>query len=409
VDGARQEIPSAYVLHDGQVGFQVGAYDASRPLVIDPTVTYSLPFGGPGTWGNGIATLTDPLGNVYAYVTGDDTISATQTNAFVAEVNPAGTGFVYYTTIFAGPGTLVGASGIDVDGAGQVYVAGAAGFTPNTDALAFSLNAAGAFAWSPVYLSGTGSGQAYGVRLDALSNPANPTVYVTGRNSTPGNAFVARLQASTGFLYWNNLPPLGGSSCGYGIGSDQWGNSYVAGSVRVGGLTQAVVFSLNGDPLGTWYGMVTFPSYPDSTSYATAIDVDPAGNAYVTGCLSQGPDGGCDLLLAKVNVYLTTLYNQRWLIPVDGFGIRANAAGDAYVAGDIAPGPSGTTDGWVGRFDFTGTVLRNSFAYPTGPGVDVAYGIALDSAAPNPNAYITGTTWRGPYNTAGFVAKIAGL
>src|SRR5262249_8370479 len=47
VNGVRQEIPGSYVLHGQQVGFQVGAYDTSRPLVIDPVVQFAPLFFDP--------------------------------------------------------------------------------------------------------------------------------------------------------------------------------------------------------------------------------------------------------------------------------------------------------------------------------------------------------------------------
>jgi hypothetical protein len=68
--GGRQEIASRYVLTGKQrVGFAVGAYDASKPLVIDPVVVvYSTYLGGRGgDIGYGIAV--DSAG--HAYVTGE--------------------------------------------------------------------------------------------------------------------------------------------------------------------------------------------------------------------------------------------------------------------------------------------------------------------------------------------------
>src|SRR2546422_4147106 len=47
VKGIRQEVAGSYVLTDtNQVSFQVAAYDASRPLVIDPVLFYSTYLGG---------------------------------------------------------------------------------------------------------------------------------------------------------------------------------------------------------------------------------------------------------------------------------------------------------------------------------------------------------------------------
>ena len=50
IDGERRIVDSAYELTGRTVGFRLGAYDSSRPLVIDPVVlAYSTFVGGSGT------------------------------------------------------------------------------------------------------------------------------------------------------------------------------------------------------------------------------------------------------------------------------------------------------------------------------------------------------------------------
>ena len=68
-DGVRQEVAGNYVLKSlGDVGFEVAAYDHTRPLVIDPVLVYSSYLGGNGADG-GNAIAVDAAGN--AYITGD--------------------------------------------------------------------------------------------------------------------------------------------------------------------------------------------------------------------------------------------------------------------------------------------------------------------------------------------------
>ena len=61
----REWVTSRYtLLEDGSVGFEVGSYDASRELVIDPILAYGTYLGGSG--GEQIWNMdTDAAGNVY--------------------------------------------------------------------------------------------------------------------------------------------------------------------------------------------------------------------------------------------------------------------------------------------------------------------------------------------------------
>src|SRR5262249_9135836 len=137
--GVRQAVAGRFVLEGkNQVGFQVGAYDPSQPLVIDPTVglSYSTYLGGSvNEWGYAIAV--DSLGQ--AYVTGftessdfptfpkpgayqNNFPAGTADDAFVSKLNATGTALVYSTYLGGSADTL--GNGIAVDSAGNAYVTG---------------------------------------------------------------------------------------------------------------------------------------------------------------------------------------------------------------------------------------------------------------------------------------------
>jgi hypothetical protein len=130
--GVRQAVSGHYVLEEnGQAGFAVGSYDQSKPLVIDPILSYSTFLGGSGLdVGRGIAV--DAAGN--AYVTGTSAspnfptanpLQATPGgayNIFVAKLNPAGSALVYSTYLGGSSGD--NGYGIAVDASGNAYVTG---------------------------------------------------------------------------------------------------------------------------------------------------------------------------------------------------------------------------------------------------------------------------------------------
>ena len=118
IDGVRRPVAGDYVVDgDGRVRIRLGAYDASRPLVIDPVLAYSTYLGGSNDEGDGlygavVGIAVDAAGN--AYVTGTTTLrrlsrprpaptarsAATRTRSST-KLSP--TGAVVYSTYLGGP------------------------------------------------------------------------------------------------------------------------------------------------------------------------------------------------------------------------------------------------------------------------------------------------------------------
>src|SRR5262249_30626364 len=137
VDGVRRAIAAGYVVKDRRhVGFRIARYDRSRPLIIDPQISYSTFLGGSGSdLGNDVAVASD--GSVY--VTGTTaSVDFPSQNPPPPSAPPARTvlGATLSTTTAANPSptlvfaTYLGGSGLDVgngialDAASNVYVAG---------------------------------------------------------------------------------------------------------------------------------------------------------------------------------------------------------------------------------------------------------------------------------------------
>jgi beta-propeller repeat-containing protein len=135
INGKRRKIEGRFVQYDRersgkpeltgdtQIGFQVAAYDKTKPLIIDPEVVYSTYLGG-GGGEQGRDIVVDGAGN--AYVTGVTQsldfptvpvippILLGEGDAFVTKFSP--TGEVLFSTYLGGNGEESG-SGITVDGA----------------------------------------------------------------------------------------------------------------------------------------------------------------------------------------------------------------------------------------------------------------------------------------------------
>ena len=108
VQQERVVVPGRYVLKGtDEIGFEVGDYDGSKPLVIDPVLIYSSYLGG-SSIDEGFAVAADGSGQ--AYIAGEtssdevtfplkNAIQGTQitTLAFITKLNAAGTDILYST------------------------------------------------------------------------------------------------------------------------------------------------------------------------------------------------------------------------------------------------------------------------------------------------------------------------
>jgi hypothetical protein len=402
--GIRQVVSGQFVLEgNGQVGFALGAYDHSQPLVIDPVLSYSTYLGG-SSYDQGTGIAVDAAGD--AYVVGNTastdfptTAGAFQTSygggsfdAVVTELNPTGTALVYST--YLGGTNLDDGWGIAVDAAGDAYVVGNTASTdfPTTagafqtsygggdyDAFVAKLNPTGTALVYSTYLGGSGYDYGTGITVDAV-----------------GDAYV------TGFTFSTDFPTT----------IDAIQTSYR-------GAGSAFVAKLN--PMGTALVYSTYLGGSDG-SEGSAIAVDAAGDTYVTGETSSSDfpttpgafhtslEGNDDAFVTELNPTGTALVYSTLLGGSGGDygdGIAVDAAGDAYVTGrtystdfPTTPGAFQTFfggyqfDGFVAKLNPTGTALvYSTYLGNAAPAVEITCsGIAVDAAG---NAYVTGSTF--PY------------
>src|SRR5579871_3969521 len=125
--GQRVEVAGRYVLvGQREVGFAVGRYDASKPLVIDPILVYSTYLGGNGNT-FALAIAADSQGNAYA-AGGTDVLSGNGTyDGFVLKLNPAGNTLIYAAFVGGSKDDVI--RNIAVDSGGNAYVTGSTSST----------------------------------------------------------------------------------------------------------------------------------------------------------------------------------------------------------------------------------------------------------------------------------------
>jgi len=418
IDGDRVEVAMSYLLEDRSAkdagpggeeavtksyvyGFEVGDYDRTKPLVLDPAVLVYCGYIGGDGWDYGCGIAVDGSGN--AYVTGLTSSSETTFpvglgpdlthngigDAFVAKVNASGTVLVYCGYI-GGSGYDYG-SGIEVDGSGNAYVTGYTysdeatfpvvggpdlTYNGDYDAFVAKVNASGTALVYCGYIGGKSGDFGNGIAVDSSRN-----AYITGStNSTEatfpvvggpdlthnGNsdAFVAKVNASGTALVYCGYISGSASDGGYGIAVDGSGNAYVAGETS----SDEATFPVIGGP-----------------------DLTYKGNA--------------DAFVAKVNAFGTALVYCGYIggfSDDDGSGIAVDGSGNAYVTGytysdeatfPVFGGPdltqNGYNDAYIAKVNASGTALVYC-GYIGGSNKDWGNGIAVDGSG---NAYITGSTF----------------
>lgn len=439
LNGASQAIAGAYVFrppsadeangqNPRQIGFQIASYDTSKPLIIDPVLSYSTYIGGRGqAYARGITV--DAVGNVYvAGQTASPNFSTTANavqpqinygpvqfrDAFVLKLKPEDNSLIYAT--YLGGTSSDEIRGIAVDAAGNAYVTGSTQSTdfpatqrfpsetanktfPPEDAFVTKLSPAGDVLIYSIYLGGSSLDRGYGITVDASGS-----AYVTGSTISADFPLVNPLQAKYGGAFVTKLDPTGTALVystflghdlndrGHSIAVDAAGNAYVTGPASH--TLPAVLLSEQ--------GKVSPFLNPEVKSQPTAPNfplVNPVQGTY--------GGGGSDGFVAKINPAGTALVYSTYLGGSDsdaGNGIAVDAAGNAYVVGHSFSTLFPKNNSLPARRDGCSTVDRshhinafvmklnpagNVFVYTACLGDSAGTGIAIDAAG---NAYVTGYT-----------------
>lgn len=430
------------------VTFVVGTYDPRYPLTIDPELTWSAFLGGSASDtshsiamdGNGDIYITGESSNAWSCsLTNDCTVRpyTGDSDAFVAKLNGA-SGELVWNTFLGGNGTDY-SMGVAVDGNGNVYVSGFSNLnwgaplqdnSGDFDGFVARLDAAsGALTWN-TFLGGTATDRGWGIAVDGNGN-----IYIAG-NSTAAwscspttctvrafgaieDAYVARLDGTSGALTWNTFLGGNGTDVGYGLTADGNGNIYVTGysdadwgnpSNAYTGLEDGFAAKLDGAS-----GTLTWNTFlgGSAADISYGIAVNGNGNVYLAGSSNASwgsplrvfSGGVSDSFAAKLDGTSGALTWNTFLGGSGndiGYGITVDGFGNTYVAGssDTAWGNplcgyTGNYDGFAAKLDPAGALARNTFL--GGSGNDKSYGIAVFGG--NENIYVSGysdAAWGNP-------------
>jgi hypothetical protein len=423
VSGAQQFVACGYVRKGRRLAFNVGAYDHTRRLIIDPVLVYSTYLGGSGfTTGDydyyadfGTAIAVDGGGN--AYITGQTGSSNFPAKScfrcyhigvgdvFVTKFDSIGR--LVYSTYLGGSSTgpYDSGQGIAVDAQGNAYVTG---YTTSTkfpvknafqttqkcylcpNAFVTKLNAAGSALIYSTYLGGSGnspgSGGGGGDQAAAIAIDNNENAYVTGTTTSSDfptknafqthnkaaagletNAFVTKLDAAGSGLVYSTY--LGGSCCDVAsaIAVDFHHNAYITGTTA----------SFDFPTKNAFKGSIGAPNSSVQNAFVTKFDEAGTALVYSTflgGSASYplGDHGTAIKVDGYQNAYVTGIARSSNFPIKNAFQTKLKGVGNAFVT----------------KFDAAGTALVYS-TYLGGSVEDGGSAIAIDAQE---NAYVTGYT-----------------
>jgi len=316
--GERSEVAVRFTTApDQSIGFEVGAYDASLPLVIDPVTRYSSYYGGNGAdelvgvavdlnsdsvWVVGSTDSTDlqnngeTLGSVLAG--GRDILVAQFVGA------RAGQPTILYSSVVGGSGSEQ-ATAIGIAPNGNVYIVGSTAstdfptvnpfndvFQGTSDAFIIGIDPTQTGASQLVYstfLGGTATDEATAMAIDS-----NSYVYVAGNTKSTD------FPTSTGAILAGNrggvdpwvvkMDPRTGGSGGM-IYSTTYGGSSTDEATAVAVDSKGIIY-LTGWTVSSDFpqsGNVPFPAYNNAgDGFLVAIDPSKSGNDGIVFCTYFG-------------------------------------------------------------------------------------------------------------------------
>lgn len=420
----RRIVPARYVLRGNDLYFQVGSYDRSRSITVDPALIFSTYLNSNCPQLPGVSGCVDTVTDIAADATGIYLTGSTQAASFpatsakptsmfqgpqsqtyVLKIGPDGSSILFVNYLSSSFGLSIA-----VDPTGSAYVVGDA-YVGYPGLPAFPLTP-GAF--SGVIPSNSSQATlAYATKFSASGSTLEYSTFLqpSGSGSTTSYAIPAKVAVdSTGALY------IAGTSDFYTNRSSTW----LPLPTSVGGFqtSPGSIFVMKLTPSGSGLDYSTYIDGNSSTGVtgselAAGIAVNASGNAFVTGTTGPGfpTTAGAYETTSQLGAFVTELnpggtaqvystYFNSTAVPgavFESLGIAIDSSDEAVIVGSGYSPPvtsnafcgtsANSRSGFIAKFNSTGSdLVYSSTVCGDSAGADA---VALDSTGA---AYVTGWT-----------------
>ncbi|HEV8428910.1 MAG TPA: SBBP repeat-containing protein [Pyrinomonadaceae bacterium] len=368
-NGNRREVKGAYVINGNEVRFKLDRFDSSKPLIIDPVLSYSTLLGSSNT-DSATAIAVDSQGS--AYVTGQTEFTgfpttpgafkstATIGGAFVTKLDPTGSSLVYSTYLNGSNGSSNG-FGIAVDSTGNAHIAGIT--SANDFPIANGIKTTSTFfktTDAAVTWNNQNTGLVGEVNVLAVAPNAPSTVYA----STSTGFY----RSTDGGATWAKTPSTGLSSTSF------------ASALAVDPTNSSIVY------LGVFGSL--FKSTDAGNSW-TAVNATPVNFSSVS-CVVFDPVTPATMYVGAANgVFKSTDSGSSWIVQ-NNFGVPGTPNVRALAIDPTTPLTvyAGTSNNGVFKSTNGGSVWTAMNSGMGGPSPTFINAIVIDPA--NPQTIYTG-------------------